>query len=166
MIRRLLLAWTLCLQLAAQDSVVVILRHAEKTSSQTNAELSTRGISRAQGLVGFMSPLHPVALFASNRRRTQQTLEPLSKHLNLPLQTYERGKEWELGQRLLALYPGETVVVCGHSDTLMDLVRGLGCSDPFPEISGFDRYWILRRNATSGTLTLEEHEQPSVPLKP
>lgn len=166
MIHRLLLAWVMCLQLAAQDSVVVILRHAEKMSSQTNAELSTEGKSRAHGLVEPIALLHPVALFASNLRRTQQTLEPLSQRLNLPLQTYERGKEWELGQRLLALYPGQTVVVCGHSDTLKDLVRALGYSVPFPDISGFDRYWILRRHATSGTVTLEEYRLPSVPLGP
>lgn len=166
MIPRLLLAWMMCLQLAAQDLVVVILRHAEKTSSRTNAELSERGKTRAQGLVKEFSPLHPVALFASNLRRTQQTLEPLSKHLNLPLETYERGEEWDLGQSIQALYPGQVVLVCGHSDTLTDLVRALGYPIPFPEISGFDRYWILRRVATSGKLTLEEHQQASVPLKP
>ncbi len=158
-----MLVWMLCLGLAAQDSVVVFLRHAEKASRRTNAELSASGRQRALRLAEELAPFRPVALFASDLRRTQQTLEPLSRRLNLPLQIYERGQEWALGRSLLARHPGQTVVVCGHSDTLMDLVKALGHTTPFPEISGFDRFWILRHHATSGTVTLEEHRQRTSP---
>ncbi|MBK9795004.1 MAG: histidine phosphatase family protein [Holophagaceae bacterium] len=163
MFHRLLLAWMLCLGLAAQDAVIVFLRHAEKASRRTNAELSASGKQRALRLVEELSPFQPVALYASNLRRTQQTLEPLSRQLHLPLQIYERGQEWALGRSLLARHPGQTVVVCGHSDTLMDLVKALGLTTPFPEISGFDRFWMLRHHATSGTVTLEEHRQRPAP---
>lgn len=165
MFHHLLLAWTLCLGLVAQDSVVVILRHAEKASKRTNAELSTSGKQRAQNLVEDLSSFQPIALLASNLRRTQQTLEPFSKQLKLPIQIYERGKEWDLGQSLRMRYPGQTVLVCGHSDTLMDLVKALGYPTTFPEISGFDRFWVLRIAQPGGAVTLEEHRQRPVPPK-
>jgi broad specificity phosphatase PhoE len=159
MLLRLTLVWFLSLGLLAQDSVVVILRHAEKASKRTNAELNTAGRRRAQRLVEPLAGFQPTALFASDLRRTQQTLEPLARRLGLPLQRYTRGSEGALGRALRADYAGRTVVVCGHSDTLMDLVSALGHSEPFPEINGFDRYWVLRVAERTGTVTLEEHHQ-------
>lgn len=159
MLHRLLIAWMLCLGLVAQDSVIVFLWHAGKASKQTNAELSMSGKQRAQRLVEDLSSFQPIALFASDLRRTQQTLEPFSKQLKFPIQIYERGKEQALGQRLLVHYQGETVLVCGHSDTLMDLVKALGHPLPFPEVSGFDRFWVLRIAQPGGAVTLEEHRQ-------
>lgn len=104
-----------------------------------------------------------MALFASNLQRTQQTLEPLSKALAIPIQIYARGKERALGQQILTRYSGTTVLVCGHSDTLMVLVEALGYQASFAEISGFDRYWLLRVVEGSGTVTLQELQQKPVP---
>ena len=163
MFHRLLLSCLLCLGLGAEDSVFVLLRHAEKTSKRTNAELSSAGHLRAQNLVDELSPFRPKALFASDLRRTQQTLEPLAKQIHLPIQIYDRGSELALGQSLLVRFAGKTVVVCGHSDTLADLLRGLGYPEAFPEVSGFDRYWVLRVPGTGGTVTLEEHRQRPLP---
>jgi phosphohistidine phosphatase SixA len=159
MLLRLLFAWILSLGLLAQDSVVVILRHAEKTSKRTNAELNEAGRRRARHLAGTLAVFQPTALFASDLRRTQQTLEPLAKHLGLSIQRYARGSEGALGGTLLAEYAGRTVVVCGHSDTLMDLVAALGHPEPLPEIQGFDHYWVLRVAERTGITTLEEYNQ-------
>ena len=163
MIHRLLLACLLCLGLEAQDSVVILLRHAEKTSRRMNAELSSAGRLRAERLPEELARFQPTALFASDLRRTQQTLEPLAKQIHRPIQIYDRGSELALGQSLLVRCAGATVVVCGHSDTLTDLVRGLGYPEVFPEVSGFDRYWVLRVPGTGGTVTLEEHRQRPLP---
>jgi len=166
MFYRLMLVWMLCLGLAAQGSVVIFLRHAEKSSKRTNAELSRVGQQRARRLVERLSPFRPIALFASDLRRTQQTLEPLAQHLKVPLQLYDRGKEFALGESLLVRYPGQTVVVCGHSDTLMELVKALGYMEPFPEVDGYDRFWILRVATSGGRVSLEEQRQGPVPPNP
>ena len=160
---RLVLALLLCLGLGAQDSVVVFLRHAEKTHRGSTARLSSMGQRRAISLSADLAPFQPVALFASDLPRTQQTLEPFSKDSGLPIQIYDRGSEWALGRSLLVRYAGKTVVVCGHSDTLMDLVRSLGHPTPFPEVSGFDRFWVLRVIEPGGAVTLEEHMQRPLP---
>jgi broad specificity phosphatase PhoE len=162
-IRSLLLALILCLTLGAQDTVVVFLRHAEKAHRGDAAELSVQGRRRAASLPGDLAIYRPTALFASNLIRTQQTLAPLSKQLGLSIQVYDRGSERALGQRLLTRHAGQVVVVCGHSDTLADLVGALGHPDPFPEVSGFDRFWVLRIKPGGGTPSLEERRQRPLP---
>lgn len=159
MLKALCLSLLLSAGLLAQDTVVVLLRHAEKTHKGDLALLSESGGRRAANLPKQLSPYAPAALFASNLRRTQQTLEPLSKALALPLQVYERGLEGALAQRILRLYSGQPVIVCAHSDTLMVLVAALGYPAPFPEDSRFDRYWVLRIEEGSGNVTLQEHQQ-------
>ncbi len=159
MLRSLLIALLLTLGLTAQDTVVVLLRHAEKTHKGDAAQLSEAGQRRAAGLPAQLSPYRPAALFASNLKRTQQTLAPLAKALALPLQVYDRGAERALGKRILALHAGQTVLVCGHSDTLMVLLEALGYRLPFAEISGFDRYWVLRIEERTAAVALQEHRQ-------
>lgn len=166
MIRALLLTLILCLTLGAQDTVVVFLRHAEKAHRGDTAALSARGHRRAASLPGDLAAYHPTALFASSLIRTQQTLAPLSMQLGLPVQIYERGSERALGQHLLIQHAGHVVVVCGHSDTLADLVSALGHPDTFPEVAGFDRFWVLRIKAGGGVPSLEECRQRPLPPEP
>ncbi len=163
MLRKLLLSFLLILGLDAQESVVVFLRHAEKTRRGDMAELSPAGHRRAAALPLDLLPYRPVALFASDRRRTQQTLAPLAARLGLPVQIYERGQEAALSQRLRLFYEGKTVIVCGHSDTLGAMVGALGHEPEFPEILGFDRYWVLRIPAGQEPPSLEEHRQKHRP---
>lgn len=159
MFRILCLALALSAGLLARDTLVVLLRHAEKAHKGGTAPLSEAGHRRAASLPGRLAAFAPSALFASNLRRSQQTLEPLSRALALPLQVYERGEERALARRILALYSGAQVVVCAHSDTLRVLVEALGHQPPFHEVSGFDRYWILRVEEGSNRVTLQEHRQ-------
>lgn len=162
MLRALLLSLILSAGLLAQDTVIVLLRHAEKAHKGDTAELSEAGHRRAAGLPPQLAAYQPSALFASNLPRTQQTLAPLSKALGLPVQIYVRGEERALARRLLALHVGERVVVCGHSDTLGTLIEALGHLEPFPEVSGYDRFWVLRIRAGTASVTLEEHRQAPV----
>ncbi|NTW85612.1 MAG: histidine phosphatase family protein [Holophagaceae bacterium] len=163
MLKTWMFTFLLALSLGAQDTVVIFLRHAEKTHHGDTAELSAAGRRRAAALPLDLQPYRPVALFASDLRRTQQTLEPLATRLGQPLQIYERGREAALGQRLLSLYEGQTVVVCGHSDTLGALVRALGHAPEFPEVQGFDRFWVLRIPERKGPPSLEDHRQKHRP---
>ncbi len=159
MYRFLLLSLLLSTGLLSQESFIILVRHAEKTHKGDTAELSQAGHRRAARLATQLLPYKPSALFASNLRRTQQTLAPLSKALKLPLQIYTRGEEPALARHLLTLHPGERVVVCGHSDTLGTLIEALGYPESFPEVSGYDRYWVLRIKEGMPSVTLEEHQQ-------
>ena len=141
---RLLALVLLChLGLSAQVTVV-LLRHAEKASSRLNAELSPAGRSRAQQLAPELAAFTPVALYASELRRTQQTLEPLSQRLGLSVRIRDRSNPRGLAVEILGEFKSGTVVVCAHSDTVADIAHALGYPDWLPEPTGFDRLWILR----------------------
>lgn len=158
-LRSLLLALAFAGLLAAQDTVVLLVRHGEKVSEDSDAELSEAGRERARRLAALFAPFKPAALFASHRKRTQQTLEPLAKALGVPVQVRKGGEEAALAKELLEAWKGRTVVVCGHSNTVGPLATALGSTAPFAEPKGFDRYWIVRIPAT-GTAKLEERLQP------
>ncbi len=157
-LRSLLLALAFAGLLAAQDTVVLLVRHAEKVSEEADPDLSEAGRERARRLTALFAPFKPVALFASHRKRTQQTLEPLAKALGLPVQVRKGGEEAALARELLDAWKGRTIVVCGHSNTVGPLAAALG-SAPFAEPKGYDRYWIVRIPAT-GMAKLEERIQP------
>lgn len=159
MFKFLFLSLFLSTRLLSQESVFVILRHAEKMHKGDAAELSQVGLRRAVRLTAQLLPYQPSALFASNLRRTQQTLAPLSRALNLPLKFYVRGEERALARHLLTFHSGERVVICGHSDTLGTLIEALGHPEPFPEVSGYDRFWVLRIKEGTCSSILEEHQQ-------
>jgi broad specificity phosphatase PhoE len=72
------------------------------------------------------------ALFASQFRRTGQTLAPLADRLELPITVAPlqpddlTGSLTALARRILAEYQGKTVVVAGHSNTVPALIEALG----------------------------------------
>ncbi len=156
---RLLAALLLGTALAAADTVVVLVRHAEKVSEEADAELSAAGRARAERLAALLAPRQAEALFASHRRRTRQTLEPLAKRSGLPIQVRKAGEEAALAAEILARWKGRTVIVCGHSNTLGPLAAALGVREPFTEPKGYDRWWTVRI-APDRTARIEEHEQP------
>ncbi len=145
------------------ETVVVLLRHAEKSSKHPLSELSSAGRRRAAALVPVLAPFRPKNLFASDRRRTQQTLEPTARALGLALRVLPLGDEEALAAEILGERRGETAVVCGHSDSLARIAAYLGSEEEFPPVDGFDRLWIVRIPADDGRVTVEERLQPPVP---
>ena len=166
MIRALLVLLLACgpaLALLAQDTVVILVRHAEKVSEAADAELSEQGHRRAEGLAALLTPRKPAALFSSDRKRTQQTLAPLAKVLGLAVQVRKAGEEAQLAAFLLKEWKGRTTVVCGHSNTVGPLAAALGFTQVFPEVKGYDRYWVVKVDA-QGKASMEDLPQPAVPV--
>lgn len=161
-LRRLPIAVLAAAALLAQDTVVVLVRHGEKVSEEANAELAEAGLRRAEALVPLLAPMRPAALFASERKRTQQTLGPLAKATGLPLQIRKAKEEAALAKHLLEAWKGRTVVVCGHSNTVGPLAVALGVMGGIPEPKGFDRYWIVKVDGL-GKASVEDLPQAAPP---
>jgi phosphohistidine phosphatase SixA len=157
----LVLCASLFTALLAQDTVVVLVRHGEKVSEAADAELSETGLRRAESLARLLSPLQPSALFASDRKRTQQTLAPLAKAVGLQIQVRKVGEEAALAKHLLEAWKGRTTVVCGHSNTVGPLAAALGYRGYFPEPKSNDRYWIVRIDQT-GAASMRDLAQPAL----
>ncbi len=120
----LAMAMLLPLAAAAQDTMIYLTRHAEKAATATDPGLTAEGVVRAQNIATTLKRANIRQIFSTSYARTQQTAQPLSALLALPIQTYDPKQQAAFAKQLLAL-KGNSLVV-GHSNTIPDLVRLLG----------------------------------------
>lgn len=115
---------------ARATTVVFVVRHAEtETGADPDPNLSVDGRERAARLARMLSQAQPVrgmdAIFASELRRTHQTVTPLSETLALPINLVPSGAWDELARRILREHRGEYVLVAGNLSTVPTLVKAL-----------------------------------------
>jgi phosphohistidine phosphatase SixA len=115
---------------ARATTVVFVVRHGEtEASADADPELSVDGRERAARLAKFLSQAQPVrgidAIFASEFRRTHQTVTPLSETLALPVNLVPSATWSELPRRITREHRGEYVLVAGSANTVPQLVEAL-----------------------------------------
>jgi len=108
-------------------STVVIVRHAEKESTGADPGLTPEGQARAAHLAEVLGRAAVNALIASELRRTQETLQPLSDLKAMPLEIIEM--EEDVVARLTAMPAGSLAVVAHHSYTIPNILKQLGIED-------------------------------------
>jgi len=119
--------------LAGPPVTIYLVRHAEKdlTPGLTDPPLTPAGEVRAQQLGRLLAKRHPAALFTTDTRRTRATLAPLAQATARTLEVYDAKNPAALAARLSREFGGKTVVVVGHSNTLLPLLSALGVA-PLP----------------------------------
>lgn len=116
-----LLAW---LHTNITTTTVVLVRHAEKLSDdERDPGLTPAGEARAKMLAGMLVRTDVKALYASEFRRTRQTLAPLAAAKGIPVETVDAATPAVLVEKIFAEHRGDTVVIAGHSNTLPELIR-------------------------------------------
>lgn len=120
-----------------KPTIIYLVRHAEKdltTPSTADPLLSAAGQERAQALRKKLAGKQPAALFTTDTRRTRATLAPLAQATGLTPQVYNAQQPDAFAIQLYKQYAGRTVVVVGHSNTLLPLLAALGVKAPMTEI--------------------------------
>ena len=113
-------------------TTVILVRHAEKAGATGDVPLSPAGIERANELVRVLAGTSIAAVYSTPYLRTEQTAGPLAKaHVLEPIivrtgDTYAR----DLVETIRHQHAGETVVVVGHSNTTVDVLKQLGIANP------------------------------------
>lgn len=103
----------------------ILVRHAEKDTISVNPGLTSEGMDRAFRLANIFSQESVTAMYATPYRRTQETLQPLSKQKNLSILSYQPGDQKFL-ETLFKEHPnGGLFVIAGHSNTIPQLVNQL-----------------------------------------
>jgi len=118
-----------CAAPPAADAPVTIclVRHAEKAADDPkDPDLSDAGRARAQALATLLEHAGVTRLFASEYKRTQQTLQPLSEKCGHAIEVVPAGTIDAQAALLKSLPAGSVAVVAGHSDTIPKLARALG----------------------------------------
>jgi phosphohistidine phosphatase SixA len=135
--RRLFLALALLApfsRLAAQDAAltVFVVRHAEKGPETPDPSLTDAGRHRAKALARLLQDAKITALYASEFKRTQETLAPLAKETGLIPMVVSAGKMDDLVQMLRALPAGSRAVVASHSNLVHLIVERLSGQSVLP----------------------------------
>ncbi len=103
----------------------VVVRHAEKASSDKDPPLSERGRARATVLATMLGPAGVTRLVATQYRRTQETLAPLAERTALPVEVRDASATAALVDELRAAPDGAVVVIATHSNVLPFVVKQL-----------------------------------------
>jgi phosphohistidine phosphatase SixA len=115
---------------ARATTVVFVVRHAETDPApDPDPGLSVDGRERAARLARMLAQAQPVrgidAIFASEYRRTHQTVTPLSETLALPVNLVPSATWSDLARRITRDHRGEYVLVSGNLNTVPQLVEAL-----------------------------------------
>lgn len=137
-----------------KNSIIVLIRHGEKPGRGTGLALA--GQQRAQAYSVYL-PNQPFNgslpnfsyLFAAKEspasNRPVLTITPLSKALNLPINSPYADKDFQpLAQELLnnAQYNGKNILVCWHHGEILKLAKALGAHDKvLPKTANWPKKW-------------------------
>ncbi|MDE3253599.1 MAG: histidine phosphatase family protein, partial [Bacteroidota bacterium] len=137
--------------LQAQTSTYILLRHAEKDTSQPGATrmnadppLTRLGRKRAESLIKVLHAYTPDRIYSTPYLRTRSTVTPLAEKFHQPIESYDPKQLEQFSKELLAL-SGKTIVVAGHSNTTPALVNLLIHENRYPPLdeSVYNQLWIV-----------------------
>ncbi len=137
----------------AKPTVVYIVRHAEKVTSDPadrDPDLTDAGKERAEELTRRLKEEPIAAVYTTNYKRTRHTIEPLAKAKNVTIQEYDVKQPRQLVSQVLENNKGQTVVVAGHSNTLLELIEAFGSQRPISTIDEDEYYYLFRLEIAPG----------------
>lgn len=127
-------------------TTVIIVRHAEKNIEPENPDpdLSPAGQTRAQEIARMLADSGVQAIYATQYKRTQQTVGPLASRLSLPITSVDAKQSADLTRRILSNNRGQTVFIAGHNNTVPEIVNMLS-GENYPQIpeSEYDNMFIV-----------------------
>ena len=115
------------------STTVIFVRHADTDASMAgpddDAPLNARGRRRAELLAAFLDNVDVTgsvnAIYASDKRRTQETAAPLAKRLNIPVQIADHLDTKGFMDQVRDDNPGKIVLIVSHSNTIQPLIDEL-----------------------------------------
>lgn len=127
-------------------TTVILVRHAEKVSQADDTPLSPAGTERAKELARVLTAVKIDVIYTTQFRRTQDTAAPTATAKGITPVVHNAGPTYaaELAKRIMAEHRGQTVLVVGHSNSTINLIKAFGVTDvaSMPE-SEYDNFYVL-----------------------
>lgn len=115
---------------SAPPTVVIIVRHADKATTPANdPPLTATGTERAAALAEFLKDAKVSAVFHTPTTRTRDTARPAAEKFGITPELIPLGPAPVVAaaiREMVAKYPGKTVLIVGHSNTVMPWIAALG----------------------------------------
>ena len=127
-------------------TTVILVRHAEKKIEPNNPDpdLAPEGVERAQEIARVFADAGLNAIYATQYKRTQQTVKPLSDRTSVPVTLLDSNQTDQLLRRIQTTYRGQTVFIAGHNNTVPAMVSELsGETVPVISESEYDNLYIV-----------------------
>ena len=143
---------------AGAQTTIFLVRHAERADAggggmAADPALSAVGRARAQSLAGMLKDTKLTAVFSTELKRTQQTATPTAQAQHLTVTTVPSVKTAALVEKLKAATGA--VLVVGHSNTVPEIVAGLGIATPVTiDDQDFDNLFIVTTGEHSSLVRL------------
>jgi broad specificity phosphatase PhoE len=122
---------------------VFIVRHAEKEATGDDPALTAAGQQRAEALRDTLQSQPVAAVYTTDTLRTRSTAAPLAAARGLQPILYDASQKGALARRLREQHRGQTVVVVGHSNTVLLLIESLGAARPVAEVTDADYDYLF-----------------------
>lgn len=131
-----------------QPSLILILvRHAEKKivpPENKDPDLSPAGTARAEELARMFGDTGITAIYATQYKRTQQTVKPLADKLGLQVTQVEAKETPELVKQIRSRKAGEVIFIAGHNNSVPEIIAAFGGPKlPIIPETEFDNLYIL-----------------------
>lgn len=134
-------------QTPANPVTVILVRHAEKQvvpPENKDPDISANGEKRAAELVKMFGGSGIGAIYASQYKRTQQTVKPLSDKLGVAVTKVESRDTAGLVKQIRAQKAGQVVFIAGHNNTVPEIIAALGGPKlPIIPETDYDNLYIL-----------------------
>jgi 2,3-bisphosphoglycerate-dependent phosphoglycerate mutase len=143
---------------AAVDAplTIYVVRHAEKdTVDKVNPALSALGEQRAKDLCQAFGKEMPQKVFSTNTRRTLQTAACLE---HIP-QLYDPRQLPALVKNVQAMDNTTTILVIGHSNTVLETIEAFGAKRPLAQLddADYDYLFVLRKDKGQWTVEVKQY---------
>lgn len=115
---------------AAAPTVVILVRHAEKAAEPVNdPPLTARGTERAAALSMVLRETKVTAVYHTPTTRTRDSARPVAVRFGLTprlIPLVPRAAQADSIAAIVRRHPGETIVLVGHSNTIMPWLAAIG----------------------------------------
>lgn len=143
------------------STTVILVRHAEKkvvAPENKDPDLSPAGLARSQELAKMFGNTGISAIYATQFKRTQQTVKPLADRLRIPVTRVDAKKTSELVKQIRSRNLGQVIFIAGHNNTVPEIIASLGGPQlPIIPEEEFDNLYILivQRDGTARLLQMK-----------
>ena len=127
-------------------TTVILVRHAEKKIEPNNQDpdLSPEGVERAVEIARVFGESGVNAIYATQFKRTQQTVKPLADRTAVPISLLDANQTDQLVERIQTELRGRTIFVAGHNNTVPAMVSKLS-GETYPVIpeTEYDNLFVV-----------------------
>jgi 2,3-bisphosphoglycerate-dependent phosphoglycerate mutase len=144
-----------------KETVIYIVRHAEKDTKDpknNDPDLNAEGSERARALNVFLRKEKISAVFSTNYKRTMQTAAPVARRNGIPVKTYESNNPESLVNLIELEFANKKILVTGHSNTILELVKAFGLAPPVARLNDDDYDLIF-------IVILQKGKEPELKIK-